>query len=122
MTSLLKSARFNEAAELGLEWLTVSPFDVAAHSALAVAMAQTGDLATAARHLGYVMMLRSDAEHAHAQLHQIVLSLAKTPDGLQRLRDIAANAPDSPRMLDELAWLLATYPDSNTRDGAEAVL
>src|SRR6266851_2040596 len=57
----------------------------------------------------------------HAQLHQIVLSLAKAPDGLQRLRDIAANAPDSPRMLDELAWLLATYPDSNARDGAEAV-
>jgi hypothetical protein len=40
---------------------------------------------------------------------------------LQRLRDIAANAPDSPRMLDELAWLLATYPDLNARDGAEAV-
>jgi len=24
-------------------------------------------------------------------------------------------------MLDEVAWLLATYPDSNSRDGAEAV-
>jgi hypothetical protein len=24
-------------------------------------------------------------------------------------------------MLDELAWLLATYPDSNSRDGLEAV-
>jgi hypothetical protein len=24
-------------------------------------------------------------------------------------------------MLDELAWLLATYPDSQTRDGTEAV-
>ena len=121
MNCLLESARFNEAAKLGLEWLTVSPFDVTAHSALAVAMAQTGDLATAARHLGYVMTLRSDAEQAHAQLHQIVLSLAKVPDGLQQLRDIAANAPDSPRMLDELAWLLATYPDLNARDGAEAV-
>jgi tetratricopeptide (TPR) repeat protein len=37
------------------------------------------------------------------------------------LQQNAANAPDSPRMLDELAWLLATYPDSNARDGAEAV-
>jgi tetratricopeptide (TPR) repeat protein len=68
-----------------------------------------------------MMMLRPNAEEALAQLHQIVLSLAKVPDGLQRLRDIATNAPDSPRMLDELAWLLATYPDSNARDGAEAV-
>jgi len=40
---------------------------------------------------------------------------------LQRLREIAADAPDSPRNADELAWLLATYPDSNLRDGAEAV-
>jgi hypothetical protein len=67
------------------------------------------------------MMLQPNAEESLAQLHQIVSSLAEAPDGLQRLRDIATNAPDSPRMLDELAWLLATYPDSNVRDGAEAV-
>jgi len=121
MKCLLESGRYNEAAAFGPEWLAVSPFDAAAHSSVAVAMKQTGDLVTAARHLGYVMMLRSDAEQAHAQLYQIVLSLAKAPDGLQRLRDIAANAPDSPRMLDELAWLLATCPDLNARDGSEAV-
>ena len=121
MKCLLESGRYNEAAAFGPEWLAVSPFDVAAHSSVAVAMAQTGDLVTAARQLGYVMMLRPNAEEALAQLHQIVSSLAKAPDGLQRLRDIATNAPDSPRMLDELAWLLATYPDSNARDGAEAV-
>jgi tetratricopeptide (TPR) repeat protein len=121
MNCLLESARYNEAAVFGPEWLAVSPFDAAAHSSVAVAMAQTGDSVTAARQLGYVMMLRANAEEELAQLHQIVSSLAKAPDGLQRLREIAANAPDSPRMLDEVAWLLATYPDSNSRDGAEAV-
>ena len=121
MKCLLDSGRYNEAAAFGPEWLAVSPFDVAAHSSVAVATAHTGDLVTAARQLGYVMMLGPNAEEALTQLHQIVVSLAKAPDGLQRLRDIATNAPDSPRMLDELAWLLATYPDSNSRDGAEAV-
>jgi tetratricopeptide (TPR) repeat protein len=121
MNCLLESGRYNEAAAFGPEWLAVSPFDVAAHSALATAMAWTGYLAAAARQLGYVMMLRPNTEEALAQLHQILVSLAKAPDGLQRLRDIATNAPDSPRMLDEVAWLLATYPDSNSRDGAEAV-
>jgi tetratricopeptide (TPR) repeat protein len=67
------------------------------------------------------MMLRPQYEQAHADLRQILLSLAREPDGLQRLREIAANAPDSPRMVDELAWLLATYPDSKSRDGTEAV-
>ena len=121
MKCLLDSKRYNEAAAFGPEWLAVSPFDVAAHSSLAFAMSQTGDVSAAARQFGYVMMLQPSAEEPLAQLHQIVLSLAETPDGLQRLRDIVTNAPDAPRMLDELAWLLATYPDLNSRDGLEAV-
>jgi tetratricopeptide (TPR) repeat protein len=121
MKCLVDSKRYNEAAAFGPEWLAVSPFEVAAHSSLATALAQTGDLSAAARQFGYVMMLQPNAEESLAQLHQIVSSLAEAPDGLKRLREIATNAPDSPRMLDELAWLLATYPDSNVRDGAEAV-
>jgi len=121
MDCLLESHGYTQAADLGREWLTMAPYDAAAHSALASALAVNGDLKSAARHLGYLMMLRPEVEQAHAQLRQILLSLAKESDGLQQLREIAANAPDSPRMLDELAWLLATYPDSNSRDGAEAV-
>ncbi len=118
---LLESQHYTEAADLGREWLVVSPYDAAAHSALGSALAAKGDLVPAVQHLGYVMMLRPDLEQAHAQLRQILLSFAKESDGLQRLREIAANAPDSPRMLDEVAWLLATYPDSKSRDGVEAV-
>ena len=121
MNCLVKSHRYNEASDLGREWLAVAPYDAAAHFALGVAMAENRDLTSAAQHLGYVMMLRPDVEQAHAQLRQILLSLARDPDGLQRLHDIAANVPDSPRMLDELSLLLATYPDSKSRDGTEAV-
>jgi tetratricopeptide (TPR) repeat protein len=121
MNCLFESRRYNEAADLGREWLAISPYDVAAHSALGSALAENGDLVSAARHLAYVMMLRPGVDQTHAQLRQVLLALAKQPDGLPRLREIAANAPDSPRMLDELAWLLATYPDSKSRDGTEAV-
>jgi tetratricopeptide (TPR) repeat protein len=121
MNCLFESRRYNEATDLGREWLVASPYDAAAHSALGSALAENGDLVSAAQHLGYVMMSRPEVEQAHAQLRQILLSLAGEPDGLQRLREIAANAPDSPRMVDELAWLLATYPDSKSRDGTEAV-
>ena len=121
MNCLFESHRYNEAAQLGREWLAVTPYDAAAHSASASALAENGYAVSAAQHLGYVMMLRPEVEQAHAQLRQILLELAKEPDGLKPLREIAANAPDSPRMLDELAWLLATYPDSKSRDGTEAV-
>ena len=121
MICLFESRLYDKAADLGYEWLAVTPYDVAAHSSLASATAETGDLASAVQQLGYVIMLRPGNEQAHAQLRQILLSLAREPDGLQRLRGIAAGAPDSPRMLDELAWLLATYPDSKARDGTEAL-
>jgi tetratricopeptide (TPR) repeat protein len=118
---LFESHRYNEAADVGREWLAVAPFDAGAHSTLGSALAEKGELVAAAQQLGYVMMLRPEIEQAHAQLRQILLSLTREPEGLQRLHEIAASAPDSPRMLDELAWLLATYPDSRSRDGTEAV-
>jgi tetratricopeptide (TPR) repeat protein len=121
MNCLFESHRYAEAPDLGREWLAVTPYDAAAHSELASALGENGDLVSAAQHLGYVMLLRPDVEEAHAKLRQLLILLAREPDGLQRLREIAANAPDSPLMLDELAWLLATYPDWRSRDGAEAV-
>jgi tetratricopeptide (TPR) repeat protein len=121
MNCLFESRRYNEAADLGREWLAISPYDAAAHSALGSALTENGDLVSAAQHVAYAMMLRPGFEQTHAQLRQVLLTLAKEPDGLPRLREIAANAPDSPQMLDELAWLLATYPDSKSRDGTEAV-
>jgi tetratricopeptide (TPR) repeat protein len=118
---LLELRRYNEAMEVAREWLAEAPYDEGAHSNLAVAASEAGDSKLAARQLGYVMMLRPGSEQPYAKLHQLLLSLIKASDGLERLRAIAADAPDSPRMLDEIAWLLATYPDSKSRDGTEAV-
>jgi hypothetical protein len=82
MNCLFELHRYNEAIELGREWLALWPYDVAAHSASGVAMAANGDLGSAAQHLGYVMLLRPELEQAHADLRRILLSFAKEPDGL----------------------------------------
>jgi len=121
MACLLESRRYDEAAQLGRAWLTLSPYDPAAHSSLSAALAQTGDLISAARHLGYLLMLGQQGDQAHAALRRILLTLAGESDTAQHLRDIAVIAPDSPRMLDELAWILATHPAAEARDGNQAV-
>src|SRR5205085_4914696 len=69
MKCLVDAGRYNEAAAFGPEWLAVSPFDAAAHSSFAMAMARTGDLSAAAPQLGYVMMLQPNSEGALTQLH-----------------------------------------------------
>ena len=74
MNCLFESHLYSEAADLGREWLAVTPYDAAAHSALGSALAQNSDLVSAAQHFGYVMMLRPEVEQAHAQLRQILLS------------------------------------------------
>ena len=121
MNCLLESGSYREATDFGREWLVIAPYNAIAHLPLASAMAGTSDLVPAANQLGYVMLLSPNTEQAHANLRQVLVTIAKGPRGLEQLREISAAAPDSPRMLDELAWLLATNPDSNARDGNEAV-
>src|SRR5215469_9024006 len=121
MNCLLESRRYDEAVQLGREWLAVSPYELPPHLALVSALLESGDRASAAQHLGYVMMLRPDVEETAAQFRGLLSSIIKDPDGSQQLLNIVANAPDSPRLLDELAWLLATHPDSKFRDGARAI-
>jgi tetratricopeptide (TPR) repeat protein len=86
MNCLFESRRYNEAAGLGREWLAMTPYDVAAHSALGSALAENGDPVSAAQQLAYVMMSRPGVDQAHAQLRQVLLALAKEPDGLPRNR------------------------------------
>jgi Flp pilus assembly protein TadD len=121
MNCLLDSRSYKEATGLGREWLAVAPYNTIAHLPLASGMAGDGDLVSAANQLGYVMLLSPNLQQAHASLRQVLVATAKEPGGLQQLREIAASAPDSPQMLDELAWLLATNSDPNARDGKEAV-
>ena len=120
MSCYLESHRLEEGIELGREWLAVTPYGADAHLGLSLMFAEKGDLVSAAQHVGYVMMFRPDLDQAHAKLRQILITLTKRSGALEQLRLIADGAPDSPRMLDELAWLLATHPDPSVRDGVQA--
>ncbi len=120
MSCLLEAHRNEEAIHLAEQWLTITPFNADVHYALALTRGENGDLTQAANQFGYVMALRPDLDEAHSKLRHTLLFLATAPNGPMELHAVAAQAPDSPRMLDELAWLLATHPDPKVRDGQEA--
>jgi tetratricopeptide (TPR) repeat protein len=118
---LLKSHREEEAITVGGDALTVSPFSADLHYTLGLVTAEKQDFLAAASHFAYALSLRPNWTDARLNLRRVLLSLAKSPDGPRRIQEAAQSAPDSPTMLNDLAWLLATHPDAALRNGQEAV-
>ena len=69
----------------------------------------------------YALLLRPDWTEARANLRAGLVLLANSAEGPKHLQDVVSLAPDSPTILNDLAWLLATYPNSALRDGQSAV-
>ncbi len=120
-TCLRQLQRNGEAIDVARDGLAVSPFDADLHYKLGLAAGQTGDFVTAASHFAYALLLRPDRPEPLAKFHVALRLLAKTPNASGQLEQIASLASGSPKLLNELAWLLATSSDSTLRNGPEAV-
>jgi Flp pilus assembly protein TadD len=120
-TSLRRLQRDDEAIEVARNSLTLSPFDSQWHYRLALAAGQTGDFATAANQFGYALLLQPQSTDAADRVRLAIRFAAKSPNASQQLATIAASAPDSTVLLNEIAWLRATAPAADLRNGAEAV-
>jgi tetratricopeptide (TPR) repeat protein len=121
LASLLKSHREEEAITVAGDALTVSPFSADFHYMLGLVTAEKQDFLAAATHFAYALSLRPNWTDASLNLWRVLLSLTNSPGGSRRLQEAAQSAPDSPSMLNDLAWLLATHPDAALRNGQEAV-
>jgi tetratricopeptide (TPR) repeat protein len=120
-TSLRRLQRDREAVETGRDALALSPFESELHYRLALAAGQTGDFAAAALQFGYALLLQPKNNDAADRVRLALRFAAKSPNASQQLGTIAASAPDSPVLLNEIAWLRATALASDLRNGAEAV-
>src|SRR6266576_2714551 len=118
---LIQAHRDQEAIETAADALTVSPFDAETHYTMGLALARKGDLPPAVNQFAYALLLHPAWSEARAKLHSALVLLANSTDGSKHLQDVASLAPDSLPILNELAWLLATYPDATVRDGQNAV-
>jgi tetratricopeptide (TPR) repeat protein len=60
------------------------------------------------------------SDDAHFQLGVILAKLRRTGEALAHYREALRLKPDSPETLNNLAWILATAPEAEFRNGAEA--
>jgi len=119
-TSLLSKGRFAEAEPHLRVAVEEQPSFAEAQANLGVALAAQGRVDEGQQHLLRAVALRPDYADAHR-------NLAETYGIQHRLGDAAAQyaqalqyLPDDVRLLNRLAWILATASDDGTRDGARA--
>ncbi|PYM02299.1 MAG: hypothetical protein DMF19_03505 [Verrucomicrobia bacterium] len=103
------------------EALAISPYDAELHRVLGVALTRKTESIDAFNQLTYSVLLRPDRMEAHSELHRALLALINSLDAAKLLRQAASSIPDSAVALDELAWVFATHPSEELRDGHEAV-
>lgn len=120
LTSLFYNGE--DASDAAREALAVSPYNAEIHHFLGVALARKGDAVGAFNQLAYAVLTKPEWIEASADLHRQLLALVNSSAAAKLLHQAAFSVPEATGALDELAWVFATHPNDELRDGNEAVL
>jgi tetratricopeptide (TPR) repeat protein len=101
--------------------LAISPFDAETHHILGAALMRKADAVEAFYQLSYSVLLKPDWKEARLDLHRALLSLINSSAASKLLHQVADATPESTAALGDLAWIFATHPNEELRDGHEAV-
>jgi Flp pilus assembly protein TadD len=112
--------KFGEADDHFLAAVGLKPKDAEIRRSYASFLAEQGRGEEAVKQLRELLQLKPDAE-ARVQLATLLYETGKSREAVAEYRQVLAAKPDEPEALNNLAWLVATSPDSAGRDGAEAV-
>ena len=112
--------KFPEADAEFLAAVRLKPKDAEIRRSYASALAEQGRQEDAVGQLRELLQLRPDTE-ARVQLAALLYQTARFPEAVAEYRQVLAAKPDQLEALNNLAWLLATSPDSAVRDGTGAV-
>jgi protein O-mannosyl-transferase len=101
--------------------LTSSPDFAAARLACAKALLGLGKLEEAKGHLRDALRTQPDNIEGHRLLAEVYSAEKRTREMRDEYTQMLRLAPNWPDPLNNLAWLLATHPNAEFRNGAEAV-
>ena len=118
--TLLELGQRPEAIEHLSAALRANPNQDNAHFNLALALAASGNHAAAGEHFAAVTRLVPTMANAHAGLSVSLARQGKTREAIQSCRDGLVLCPNTPDLLNNLSWLLATSPADELRNGEEA--
>jgi tetratricopeptide (TPR) repeat protein len=102
--------------------LQIQPQNWQAHGNLAkVLFYQLGRADEAMAHCLKALEIKPSLAPAHTILGDILLQQGKESEALAHYQKALQTQPDSPEILNDISWILATSPDATLRNGAQAV-
>ena len=111
----------DEAVRYYLEALRRHPDNAPAHYHLGMEQLKQGKMDDAIASLREAVRLDPDQADAHFQLAVALASRRVVGDAITQYQEALRLNPDSPVALNNLAWLLATGPEVQLRNGPQAV-
>jgi tetratricopeptide (TPR) repeat protein len=118
--TFLDVGKSQEAIQQYLAAARANPTNAVVREKLAMTLARTGRTAEASEQFSDLVRLRPDADtHYHLALSLVILGKAQA--AAEHYREAVRLKPDWPEPLNDLAWMLATSPRPEMRNGTMAV-
>jgi len=111
----------DEAVRYYLEALRFNPADAEAHYHLGLEWLQRGRMDEAMASLREAVRLEPDLADAHFQLATTLVNRRAISEAISQYHETLRLNPESLLALNNLAWILATHPEAQFRNGPEAV-
>jgi tetratricopeptide (TPR) repeat protein len=118
--ALMGQKRTNEVLAQYHEWLELNPSDADARENFGLLLGQLGQHQEAAAQFETLVRLKPDAQ-SHYRLALALLLQGKAEGAVSHYQEAIRLKPDWQEPLNDLAWLLATHPRADLRNGVQAV-
>jgi tetratricopeptide (TPR) repeat protein len=119
--ALMLHGNLLEAIEQYRAALRADPASAVAHNNLGNGLLQHGDIVEAMSYLREALRLDPAFAEAHYNIARASQGRGEFAEALEHYRQAARLKADWTPVLADLAWLLATAPDGNLRNGSEAI-
>ncbi|MEY2489098.1 MAG: protein O-mannosyl-transferase [Verrucomicrobiota bacterium] len=101
--------------------LQIDPNQALAHSALGLALLETGRPDESVSHLLRALEINPNFADAHYNLGNTFMQIGQANEAVTHFRRALEINPDDIEALNNMAWMLATWPEAGIRDGNKAV-
>jgi Flp pilus assembly protein TadD len=119
--ALIQAGRLDQASLHLQKALDLLPNFPEAHNNFALALLHAGQVDAAISHFQQALALQPNNASTHSQLGQALLQKRRVQEAIDHYQAALALQPDDAYTLNNLAWVLATYPEASARNGPRAV-